>query len=274
MFNSSVLETAIGIIFLFLVASLVVMAAQEFVTSVMKLRAAVLVKGLETLLASNGSTKDLYEKIISHPLVAITGVRPSYIATEHFSTAVMDTLGVRSNLVDAYKALKIRIGNLPDGRLRTVLSSLCREGETDVRQFEKRLQDWFDQGMDRVSGEYKRYAQWISLGLGVAVAFGFGIDAIAAADTLWKEPALREALTRASAEYLQQPQGSSPNLTGLMASFSDFGFRPIWTGGLRLAALPGCAITALAVTLGAPFWFDTLKQLVNIRGAGPKPDSK
>jgi hypothetical protein len=39
-----------------------------------------------------------------------------------------------------------------------------------------------------------------------------------------------------------------------------------------LLALPGWLITALAVSLGAPFWFDTLKTLINIRGAGPKPE--
>lgn len=35
----------------------------------------------------------------------------------------------------------------------------------------------------------------------------------------------------------------------------------------------GWAITALALTAGAPFWFDLLKRLVNLRGTGPKPNS-
>ncbi len=30
-------------------------------------------------------------------------------------------------------------------------------------------------------------------------------------------------------------------------------------------------LTASALTLGAPFWFDTLQKFVNIRGAGAKP---
>lgn len=33
----------------------------------------------------------------------------------------------------------------------------------------------------------------------------------------------------------------------------------------------GWLITALAISLGAPFWFDLLNKFVNIRGAGPKP---
>ena len=35
--------------------------------------------------------------------------------------------------------------------------------------------------------------------------------------------------------------------------------------------LLGYILTALAISLGAPFWFDLLKKLVNIRSAGNKP---
>ena len=35
----------------------------------------------------------------------------------------------------------------------------------------------------------------------------------------------------------------------------------------------GWLLTALAGLMGAPFWFDTLKTLVNVRSAGPKPSS-
>jgi hypothetical protein len=35
----------------------------------------------------------------------------------------------------------------------------------------------------------------------------------------------------------------------------------------------GWLITAVALSAGAPFWFDMLKRLVNIRNAGIKPDT-
>ncbi|MCU0375203.1 MAG: hypothetical protein MUF24_07840 [Chitinophagaceae bacterium] len=35
----------------------------------------------------------------------------------------------------------------------------------------------------------------------------------------------------------------------------------------------GWLITALAISLGAPFWFDLLSKLIQIRGAGPKPST-
>jgi hypothetical protein len=41
---------------------------------------------------------------------------------------------------------------------------------------------------------------------------------------------------------------------------------------LALAHFPGWLLTAVAVSLGAPFWFDTLQRFMNIRGGGKKPD--
>ncbi len=33
-------------------------------------------------------------------------------------------------------------------------------------------------------------------------------------------------------------------------------------------------LSTIAVSLGAPFWFDTLKRLVNLRTAGISPDER
>ena len=33
----------------------------------------------------------------------------------------------------------------------------------------------------------------------------------------------------------------------------------------------GWIVTAIALSLGAPFWFDLLQKFVNLRGAGVKP---
>jgi hypothetical protein len=44
-----------------------------------------------------------------------------------------------------------------------------------------------------------------------------------------------------------------------------------WLWWLFVKAI-GLVVTGLALSLGAPFWFDLLGKFVNIRGAGPKPD--
>lgn len=44
--------------------------------------------------------------------------------------------------------------------------------------------------------------------------------------------------------------------------------------GLWLAALAGWLVTALAASLGAPFWFDTLNRIIDIRANGRAPEEK
>jgi len=41
-----------------------------------------------------------------------------------------------------------------------------------------------------------------------------------------------------------------------------------------LLKLVGLLLTGLAVTLGAPFWFDLLSMFVRIRGTGKKPTGR
>jgi hypothetical protein len=40
---------------------------------------------------------------------------------------------------------------------------------------------------------------------------------------------------------------------------------------LSLLQILGWLLTAAALSLGAPFWFDLLNQIINLRGAGTKP---
>jgi hypothetical protein len=40
-----------------------------------------------------------------------------------------------------------------------------------------------------------------------------------------------------------------------------------------LGVFMGWALTAIAVSMGAPFWFDLLGKVINVRNTGPKPAS-
>jgi hypothetical protein len=41
-----------------------------------------------------------------------------------------------------------------------------------------------------------------------------------------------------------------------------------------LAKILGILFTTIAVSLGAPFWFDVLNKFVNLRSAGDRPDKE
>ena len=73
------------------------------------------------------------------------------------------------------------------------------------------------------------------------------------------------------------PYGTPGTPAAGAAGVDDAGTPLFWCGDSAnwvLALLPmllGWCLTAAAVSLGAPFWFDTLKRFVSIRSAGKPP---
>jgi hypothetical protein len=105
MFGSSILEVAIGVIFIYLLFSLVSSALNEYISSLLNKRGAELFEGIKNLLNDPNFT-GLAQKLYNHGLV--DGIsqapkdpnkpnrRPSYIASETFALALLDILSSQS----------------------------------------------------------------------------------------------------------------------------------------------------------------------------------
>jgi len=272
MFDSRVLETGIGIAFLFLGVSLAVTAIQEFIASALKLRASALAIGLKAMLTEGEQGLDVYRKIMAHPAVTPAGDRPSYISAQQFSTAALNLLGGASRIPSAVMSLRIAAQNLPDSPFKQIVTGAFREGEDELSAVQNRLETWFDQSMDRVSGIYKRWSQWISLGLGAVVAFLFQINAFAAVALLWSSPSVTASLMNRASAAVHPGTNNSGDVVVALNPFVT----PLWEqwpSAHMLSWFLGCATTAIAISLGAPFWFDALQNLMNLRGTGAPPKS-
>jgi predicted outer membrane lipoprotein len=168
------------------------------------------------------------------------------------------------------------------------------------------LASWFDDVMNRSTGEYKRKAtKWAWL-LGTILAFAFNVDSIEIATRMWREPTLRQVIVAQANNYQGTEVGTSlnefvdqVNQLGIPVGWTTVpatdGQSCGWTPGLAvypaiwtdnscriLLNLPrmddgwgwllkffGLAISGVATAQGAPFWFDMLKRLINIRSTGP-----
>ena len=272
MFDSRVLETAMGLVFFFLALSLVTTTIQEMFATIVGLRAITLKQGLRDMLADGQQGLDFYNKVIGHALIAPAGDNPSYISAQQFSAAAIHLLSGEGSLPMSVQSLRIALTNMPDAPYKQAMLGMFREGETDLTNFESRLQNWFDQSMDRVSGNYKRFAQYISLAIGFVLAFAFELDAIAVVTSLWHDQALLDAITKAGASLVQA--GHTPDASQMTRGLSQFDVKPFWIQGFAhfdFTKLCGCLMTMFAVTLGAPFWFDLLQTFVSLRGTGPQP---
>src|SRR5439155_17819673 len=98
MFGSAVLEVAIGVVFVYLLLSLMCSAITEWVTAFLAMRAQMLWDGIRDILddeEGQGLAKQLYE----HPLVRRLGRRewrtdgrPSYVPARVFALALLDVI--------------------------------------------------------------------------------------------------------------------------------------------------------------------------------------
>jgi hypothetical protein len=143
--------------------------------------------------------------------------------------------------------------------------------------------------MDRASGWYKKRIQKITLIVAFAIVLVSNADSIQLFERLWTNPAERQVLAgqaqaignKMPKDVNDLPVGGKQALSGLLGwkgpiAWNDPGYDPKepnrFPNGLEwFNKLFGLAITAYAVSLGAPFWFDMLGKFMSVRGAGVPP---
>lgn len=222
-----------------------------------------------------------FAALYAHPMIsALPCKRPAYVPAAGFTSALIATLLARDNGLSA--GIESAIASLPPGRLQQAMVTAFHDADGDLDAFRIRVEAWFDNAMDRLSGEYKRFSQSMMFALALACAAWFHLDAIALSEKIYADAPLRAALVQQSVDAVQTASSHSGPVTvhdpgAALTSRLDLFPPPMpypspiadpvkW---LRVAA--GLLATALAGMLGAPFWFDLLQKLVNLRGAGPKP---
>ncbi len=157
----------------------------------------------------------------------------------------------------------------------------ARQGMVEAR---KRMETWYDDAMERLSGAYKRRSNLAALIIGMSLALILNADSLAIADSLWRDPLLREALV-AQAEQFQLPadQTDDPAQAAqqYISQLQDFSLPLGWSKANLpsdangwIVKLGGIMVSGAAAAQGAPFWFEMLRKLLNIRpgGKGDKDD--
>lgn len=196
--------------------------------------------------------------------------------------------GSVENLVDE----KV-INNLPDYLLET-LSTIAKRTQIkiedidqEIQHFQKEIETWFDRSMDRASGVYKRNAKGVAILIGMLVATAANADTLHIVGRLSKDSALRTTITERAIRSRQGddidqveqaldnvslPIGwSSANLEQQAEESKQWQINR-WSFAF-VKRIVGWILSAIAIAMGAPFWFDILGKFINVRNAGPKPIS-
>ncbi len=194
--------------------------------------------------------------------------------------------------------LEREVQNLNNYSLRTSLSLLL-ESISDFNDAIQRLARWFDEQIAETSQMYTRYINIISFVVGLILAIIINVDTLHIANTLYQDADLRQSVVEFTEGNLteiealierSQAQIEAPTVTEEPAVGDDDTLQeldieelegtitdiqvvlnlltesqvPIWWGEdnrfISLGRVIGWFITAVATTMGAPFWFDLLKR--------------
>jgi hypothetical protein len=288
MFNSTVLDVAIGLVFTFLAVSLAVSAIVEAIASAMKWRSSTLLSGIKDLLndqdfsglalaiynhalvnpQDNGNAKT--QKDLKHP--------PTYIQPKQFANALIDIARITQGSPDKIKATID--ANITDKQLNGLLKGIVDRTTGDLEKMRDQIAGWFDNSMDRISGVYKRKTQFWSLVAALIIAATLNVSAINIGTALWVQPTLARTIAPSAnlnpGDALKQLEGLNLPIGWSAESLAPFRAvamtRKNVLSGLEILA--GWFLTAVATLFGAPFWFDMLQQFVRLKGSGPSPAEK
>jgi len=299
MFNGTVLDVAVGLIFIYLMLSVACSLLNERIQSMLDTRAKMLEAAMLRLLGAeqnspfDGVKEHALIRAVAHPR---TGM-PSYIPSSTFTHALFDTLVPADGEHPlTFKRLRDAILRLPRSS-RTALLLLTNSADGDLAAARANVEHWFDNAMARLSGTYKRHITVWLFALGFILAAATNADSVLLVKRLEHEGALRAAVTARADKFdaaalkamEQKPMIDAATLDQLDLLFWDTDHMVTADNEARspralrepelsaswirwlLFKLMGFVMTALAVSLGAPFWFDLLGRLVNLRATGARP---
>ena len=241
----------------------------------------------------------LLEKITYDP------ENPDSIATS--LNAIIDKIEKCNGLSHELKRVVLTYANEAKNTYEAL--SIKTVGEIDL--FREKLEKWFDSSMDRITGTLKvKYIRPFTLIVAIITTLAMNADSIAIAKYLYNNPEARSkvadmAYSREIAQNLNSQMSelanSLPDSARLTedqfkeavqarmdviknASSSIEGSIPLgWSKAefipkpgsniffVLVAKIIGLAATVLAIMMGAPFWFDVLNKVSNLRSTGAKP---
>lgn len=230
MFNSLILDVAIGLVFVYFILSLLCSVLIEAIASLSKWRPQMLIQGITELIKSDvekyldPATKEpiFLDKLKKNPL--FLGEKPSYISSRSFIMSLLSSLkdhpGITADnrataqecSLDSVKNIKKLAETLPaDSNIRNTLVPLLDAAQGNLDKAMESMEKWYDEAMQRVTGWYKRKSQVFALGLAIVVALGLNADTFQISQTLYSDQTVREALVK-SAQDLVKKEATPPEV--------------------------------------------------------------
>ena len=166
------------------------------------------------------------------------------------------------------------------------LSHMARQNLAILRSAESdlvaKINTWFDQTMDRTSQRFTASTRAITFAGAFIVAFALQVDTPAVVNRLAADDRLREAFVEeALALYADQRAATTTGDAGIAPAEMGRKYQVFlatnglirmpgtglkeWWSGFRAVNVLGVLLTASLLSLGAPFWYSALGDLLRLR---------
>ena len=173
----------------------------------------------------------------------------------------------------------------------------------DIDRFRAAIEEWFDARMDALSRLYRSWSRWIMLGIAIVVALVFNVNPVRTVDSLRQDTALAQATVDQAAAFVKTVDqnldvcsatgagATTTTVAGATATTASPAeriaecYESVQAAVARGRQLPppldfdglgkgsdswvtyvlGCLLGAIAISFGAPFWFDVLRRAMSLR---------
>jgi len=280
----------LGILFVWFALAVITSGFQEWIGSMFNWEATILEDSIHNMLGN----EDLKNRFYSHPIIQNLHTnqgkrRPKEIPADEFTFVLFDILinseeDSNKRTKASFKNLQSRINTLIRNnsnlkKIAILIDTLIIDVEYNVEnpsfaiiESRERIENWFNNSMDRLGGAYRRRMQIISIIVGVSVAASLNADSYAILNYLWKYPVVRQAV---AAQASQLPESNAqtqqpPNAEEILKNIDQLNTRSLPIGWIPdniptnanswIEKIIGILLSGIAGAQGAPYWIDFIKK--------------
>ncbi|MCR9247660.1 MAG: lipase family protein [bacterium] len=306
-----VLDVAIGLVVVYLVLALVCTTVVEAIAQYRRERAKTLRDGVERLMGRH--SRALFDRpeirALSGDKTSTKALRsvPSYIPSETFSEACIAVVadydpkkdGIERTFLQRLTLLEDE-ANDSDREVGFArhMRELWQRADHDRAKLAPLVAQSFNDAMQRIGSNYRRWAQKLTFVFGLLIVIAVNADTARMTRVLYDSPAARaQAVAQAEALVASHSGENAANKTEIESMKSAVAelrkLEPLlgWSKGTIstltdtsgwerfgawLTMIFGMLVSALAVSMGAPFWFKTLQSMLRARAkiTGESSDAK
>ncbi len=258
----------------------------------------------------DGKAKTFADEFYNHPLIQTLSKgkdgRPSYIPTKIVGQVVESMLGFNEQAEGLKEVLEALPGeNAVENRIKYLLLEFYSQVKGDVTEFRQAVENHFDASMERVVGWFKRQTQFVAFMVSAVLVLFANADTVEIAHSLASNPEARGMMVQVAGKLVEERKAIEANLETQKSKLPETAFEAakkktkaadeaysraisdLGSTGLKLgwkelpntaggwfSKIAGLLVSILAVSLGAPFWFQVLQRFIQVRGAGARSNTK